>query len=352
MSQPNSDTIGKSSSRTNRAEPSRLDLKKHMEELHNDWVAFIGSLTPSVQSASTELAHRIEIQRDVEICDWHDHFSAVTLLYANLHTECTSIGMSVRREANLAQLCALVAAFTEDRVLDRQIQLTSIECIFLESVRSRANAFIQELDGRSFESRTYVERLRKRYAIAMGTDYSWRGKRGLQYSAIRQVAPARGYVGACVPFALALSTGVGTGTIRRMQGAFDRLMLGLQWLDDLVDWREDLECHDVNLMLYLMREQGLDPYSHPSNDLRDANVGHALLERDLLELAAEQSIRWLEFASQMQCELHCPTLGGLIKDRIRTVRAKKKAENRRVESEVYAQLVARGSACSALSSSA
>lgn len=318
---------------------SGLDVAKNMGRLRSDWHEFLMSLPPSDRLAGTHLLHRIGIQKGVEIRDWMDHFSSLTLLYANLQTEFISIDEATRCDANLAQLCLLISAFAEDRVADGQIRLGADEYRFVSSVGDWGFRTVDSLCDASTCGNDWVIRLCEASSSSMGRTYSNASTPVPRYSTIRKVVPARGYLGALIPLSLAARQGAEERTLRRMKVAFDCIMLGLQWLDDIVDWREDLENGDINLLLHLLRARGLDAYRHPDIEIREANVGFALLEHSLFNAAANHSVRWFQAARTRQNSLGCSTLANMISQKTRLVEQKLDSEKIRVVEDVAALVV-------------
>ncbi len=101
--------------------------------------------------------------------------------------------------------------------------------------------------------------------------------------------------------------------------AFGCLATALQWMDDMTDWNEDLEIGDENLLLECLKDEGLDAFSHPENDLRSANVGFALHEHSILNVASRNALRWFQFARNRHLEIGNEEIVYYIDERIERV---------------------------------
>lgn len=302
--------------------------------LRADWQKFCQFLGNRTFDAGRRLVARIGIHKDAEIDDWYDHFSPLTTHYANLQTENISIPSELRRDADLAQLCFLVSTFVEDRALDGQIELDEDEARFAQAIRRRGWRILNRLLCGLNDEHIWILDLPRQYRASLHNTYTSLSTAGCWYGAVRRIAPARGYPGVMVPLALASAHGTPTNTLRRMKVAFDCLMLGLQWFDDLLDWREDLAHGDINLLLDALQFQGLDARTHPCNDLRGPNVGAALLSNGILDIAHDQSRRWLAIAAARQHALGCERLGSAIEEKSRIVSKRVQLERDRIINDV------------------
>lgn len=318
-----------------------LEVDARVNQLRRDWRRYQDALQPSIRKAGSHLAIRFEIHRDVEVSDWIDHFSPLTMLYSNLQNERCGIGEGVRRDADLAHLCFLISTFCLDRVADGQITLNANESRFVRTVLQHGRGFINALVVDSPAASGWIRRLMGDYERASLETYESRTQRRV-YTAIRSVAAARGYPGLLVPLALAAHAGADDSRLRRIKTAFDCLMLGMQWLDDLMDWREDLAIDDINLLLKLLRGHGLNARLHPENALREVNVGFALMQYGVIDAAARHSAYWLRQASRRQRNLGSPILARCIESRTELVRREALSEHARVMSDVTVNLIAIG----------
>jgi len=287
--------------------------------------------------STVPLWQRIGIYRDGPVYSWSDHFSSLTKEYATLQVERLGVPEALGALANEAQLNHLVMAFIEDRRVDGQIRLSPEEAAFEAELRRCCVEQLEAVLADSEPGRYWVDRLRAGYMEANRNEYGVVSSDGLRpYPGLRRIVAGRGYLGALVPMALAARAGANGASLRRLYVAFACLMLGLQWLDDLVDWREDLAHGDRNLMLELLRLRGWDAYAHPANRLRDPNVGFALLESGAISDARRHAMRWLGHAARRHETLGNETLARLIRDRARLAEASWRRERARIESTVLA----------------
>ena len=222
-------------------------------------------------------------------------------------------------QASLAHLMLLIHTFLEDRLLDGQTAFSRTEALFVKQLHLDGMDMLEDVAGESESGAALMKQLHSDYFWAQTTTYLTEDHSILVHDRVRRVATGRAAMGALASSALAARAGVDERTSRVMRNAYDCVVTGLQWADDMTDWREDLETGDENLLLLKLIEHGLDGYSHPDNALRFPNVGHALRENGVIELSAKNAKRWFEYALQRQRELGCDELADLIEKRIPAV---------------------------------
>lgn len=313
-----------------------------MSSSRTDSVGFADLLAENSANKSEPLFSRIGIRSDLKPTSWTDTFSSLVHDYANWSIKGLDEGKLSTPGCRAAHLQFLIHAFVEDRILDGQIVLDADEAAFVEAVSRKANAVLAELCEGLEAERDWRHRLISGYVYAQNHGYEVATDAGpprMHRGRVRKVACGRGYLGALIPLALAAKCGADAPTLRRMKNAFDCLMLGLQWLDDLSDWPEDVENGDINLMLSAMRERGPNPYVHPPNAVRLPNIAHALLDSGWFGFAAQQSKRWLAVARDRQHALGCTQLAKLVEERRQAVDAMAQKASDDASTRVLAQLV-------------
>ncbi len=253
--------------------------------------------------------------------NWSDQFAEVTLRYPSLQSEKRPVSIAQVREADLAHLCFLIHTFAEDRLLDRQAIFDRSEFLFVKQLCVEGMSILQGLAaGCGAFVRTQLVQSR-RYSRAQTEEYDTHagGESKFERSTILRIAAGRAAYGILAPVALLMAGGATEKQIRIAVNAFDCLVTGMQYVDDLKDWQEDLRTGDENLLLVALRQSGRNPYSHPANDVREANVGHALLEIGAVAAAASAAKRWFAAALRRQEMLGCQELAELIRQRIQAV---------------------------------
>ena len=274
---------------------------------------------------------------------WTARFAPLTLLYPLLQAEGLGEVYPVRaRRATLAHHFILVHAFLDDRREDRQIELDPQEIEFMERMLSEGVALLDEIGDDSDAVAKITDAFVQSYRASQHASFVDPKAPGemLAPSRVWSIAATRAAYGALSVLILAGSSKCTERALRVIKNAFDALVVGLQWADDLEDWREDLEVGDENLLLLMLRQSGPDPYAHPDDGLRIANVGHALAEHAIMSHAVDQARRHFEFAARRQRSLGCPTLVGLIEGNIARLDGLERRHVVRVGVEVLDRLLA------------
>jgi hypothetical protein len=235
---------------------------------------------------------------------WTGRFSELTLGYPGLQMRgLTPARPGVAGCGGVAHAMLLVYAFLDDRDCDGQQPLAVPERAFvdrlldcgmdrLRAVAERAGSIEDELDALVDE---YRRGLAARYpdAVPGGTIDRVAGP----------IAASRACLGYAATLALSAAQGLDAQTRATLREAYDNLVVALQWLDDIEDWREDLETGDENLLFCLLRDAGLPVESHEKNRFLIPDVGHALNETGALDHAFEAARQRLAHADRLQAAL-------------------------------------------------
>lgn len=234
--------------------------------------------------------------------DWIDEFSDVTRLYPLLQSE----GFAFDREdvvrANVAHVFLLVYAFIEDRIEDGQVAPTEEDVAFKDAMYDRAMVLLRELKRSNPSSREKSGACAVPFIAPVGA--------GVREAVLVEVAPKKANLGWLATFTLLRANSVAGQEIERLAGAYDALVTGLQYADDLEDWREDLDRAEDNLVLARLCDGGLDPYSLPKGQYRIPNVGHAMLRTGAVECAVRSAGAYFEAAQRRYESAGCTTLAG------------------------------------------
>lgn len=249
-----------------------------------------------------------------ELRSWDDAFLSFTWEYPRLQFDgLPETGGEVLRIAQQAHREVLIHTFVDDRVLDGQIVLTVAESVFLRRLLFSALDRIATLA--SERRLRFPTRLQEQYLESQAMHFCCEEQEASGIQICRAVA-GRAALGALAVMGLAEAFKCDGRTQRRIKNAYDCLVIGLQWVDDLEDWRQDLHLGADNLLLIRLKQSGLNPYSHPANTVRCANVGYALKTRGIVDLAIDRAERWFNTARVRQERLGCMRLASSISDMV------------------------------------
>jgi hypothetical protein len=296
-----------------------ISIPEEKTRLERAFRAELASLPEELTGASDRVLRAISL-RPAHEQKWTEQLAPLTTLYPVLQAEAMGHeAVPAARRANVAHLFFLIHAFMEDRFLDGQLQLDRSAALLMKESLVRGNFMVASICEDRALARESLEKLMLQYTFSQLHGLRPSDEEEVSVISPRRVksfAAGRARYGLLATIALALSQHCGQSTVRKMTNAFDCLVTGLQWTDDLDDWSNDLNTGDDNLLLLTLATQGLDPYEHPANEVRTPNVAHALVEKKVFERATDQARRWFEAAVWRQEALGATSLAGLIRDRI------------------------------------
>lgn len=255
---------------------------------------------------------------------WSKQFTPLVLLYPSLQVEgLDGLDENDVRAAGEAHALLLIHAFIEDRLLDKQLQPDKATALFGSYALWEANSILLlELQA----DETFKKRLNSilsEYWGAQNARYTYNDDGTpfpLAPERTMEIASARAGLGFIATLALVGKVPGNEDLFETTNLCFKRVVTALQWLDDLDDWREDLDSGDENLLLLLLEQQsGLNAYDHPATGARDLNVAHALLNNAIFEAAAERAAQLFSEVRISQRQLDCPTMEALIGKRLEVI---------------------------------
>lgn len=309
--------------------------EESLTTLSSQFDAYIKRLAPELQDASTRLGLMFDIPASETRSGWFGHFSPLALLYPQFQfDDVAEIPSEVMEQASLAHVQLLVHAVIEDRILDGQFQPSGVDVLFSKQLFTDALVTLMGIPNREQHPRDWIQHLLAAYSAAQTHVYeqsNGNAPRADRSAALRSIVCGRGYLGLVATMNLA---GVYVGDPRRVwsiRNAFDALMIGMQWADDLRDWQEDLAVGDVNLLLHSLKRTGLDPYQHPDDEVRTANVGHALLQSGALDRAVTHATRWFKIAAIRQREIGSHAMADLIESKTGPLSGWRRAQTEEIE---------------------
>lgn len=236
--------------------------------------------------------------RPTEDGAWTGQFTPMVLLYPWLQAQGESaLGEDAVFTANEAHVMLLIHAFIDDRLRDGQISDDGDLAQFGAFLLEDAKRLLLRTDDEGASRRAeHWGRISEAYRRAQSEGYLQEEAMGgsrLSEERIQTIAGGRGALGLLATSLLFSGEPNGDACcINQIEQAFWPVATGLQWMDDIEDWREDLDTGDENLLLVILKEfTGLVVYAHPVDDARYAEIGRALIRNGLFEFAAESAAR-------------------------------------------------------------
>lgn len=291
-----------------------VQLDEETARLESAFEVRLRSIPGPYSEISEDLLGRFGI-RPTERRTWTARLAPLTLLYPLLQTEGFSqMEQRLPRDATVAHLFLLIHTFLCDRSLDGQLTLSHRETAFMNQMRIEGLTLLNEL-GIGHKRR--LEQILNRWTPArLAPCLPHESKIAGQAGWAKEVATASASLGVLSTVALAEYRGCDARTLRVIANAFDCLVTGLQWTDDMDDWREDLELGDQNFLLTSLRIRGAKSDGRAAAVNREAQVADSLCSNHVFELASDQARRWFGLALRRQRALRCVTLSTLIEERI------------------------------------
>ena len=295
-----------------------LNLEAEVFALSVAFPRVLRRITPTAPDIAANLLRKLR-SKEGSPSIWAEQFGVLTVLYPLLQAETLQEkNRDELRQANLIHLCLLLYAFVDDRICDGQVSLNEEEVRFVEELRSLSlNALIQNChDTPEFE--TWMTSRQETYQKELENSYSaiGAGPTGLERSEAFHIASTRAAYGAFAAIAVLHGNRADDARIRIARNAYDSLVTGMQWIDDLKDWRDDLVLGDENLLLTTLRIVGAADIGALLESKCENEVGLALYEFGVFNVAIQHATRWLELAAHRQVTIGCPQLASLIRNRI------------------------------------
>lgn len=258
------------------------------------------------------LLRRIGFGRD-DSADWPRRFSPLVLLYPELQTErIASVAPEAAARAALAHMYFLVFSVIDDRKRDVQIVLTPEELEFAAWLFERG---LQLLSGLipDEELETLAGLFADRYEQGSQKLNREGSALNLTIEECRDIVVGRSFWGLFATLTLLL---LKTKPQVRVEiaRAFEWLVWGIQWADDIEDWRDDLRTGDDNLLLLHAQLPVADPVA-VSLEVRFADTSQVLLDQNAIFCACEQAHAAFMTAADIQERIGCSTLASLIRER-------------------------------------
>lgn len=116
--------------------------------------------------------------------------------------------------------------------------------------------------------------------------------------------------------------------------AYRHTVVALQYIDDMLDWREDMTIGDNNLLLGAIADRGFRIPDPSANEWEQLNVAHALLRFDAINVASIRARTHLHRAIGIQKDLGCALLQEQLFSIVREIEILAPELHRRIENEV------------------
>lgn len=295
-----------------------LDVNVEIFALSMEFPRVLRRISPTAPNIAGNLLRKLEIKADSPSI-WAEQFGALTVLYPLLQAEYVKdANRNELRQVNLIHLCLLLYAFVDDRVCDGQVSLDDDEVRFVDEFRSLSLEALVQFCEDVPQFASWIKERQQKYRKGLEHSYSETrtGPTGLKCSEAFQIASTRAAYGAFAAIAILHRHDADRTNIHVARNAFDGLVTGMQWIDDLKDWRDDLQLGDENLLLTTLSIVAPNDALALLANKREDDVGSALHEFGILDAATRNATRWLELAASRQRTLGCLQLESLIRDRI------------------------------------
>jgi hypothetical protein len=239
---------------------------------------------------------------------WPASFAPLVTLYPLLQSEPFQERIvPAAQQACLPHLLLLVHTFIEDHHLDQQRATSRGELLFSKQLFCDGQAMLRALA----EDRRWLQATLDRAIEEYGRSelFSFSRRRPAEWPAVRRAVAGRAKLAGAAYQCLLRLAGASGEQIEAADRAFDALVVGLQWEDDLVDWRDDLATHSDNLLLWHLGNAKGEVPSAP--DAVAAELSAAGIIRQAVAAARAE---W-QAAAELQRELGAVTLADLVEER-------------------------------------
>jgi hypothetical protein len=247
--------------------------------------SFCSSLSSETAAAGRELAATLGLAPNADV-PWSQVFkNPVTLEAPALLCEGISgVGPTELEKAVFAHMLSIIEAFGGDRVADGQVADTVTLRRVLACTRASRDDALEALGGASARSFAGECDAQTNAAIAEEHVLLRRGE-GLAIDVYRRVSAGKQAVGLPATLALAKVAGLDARGVETVRRTLMGVWLGLQFHDDVVDWKDDLARGGAWMAALAKRR----PFDAPAGDAGsiEARVLASGVLTEVLELSAE-----------------------------------------------------------------
>jgi hypothetical protein len=184
----------------------------------------------------------------VDEADWWHRFAPLTLLYPVLQFEDREVPATLVERCAVAHVLLVLFTFLDDRFVDGQDVPRPDGAVFVATLPAMARRELRRAARcsplprpRGAEWEAVARRRLRRYRQARHASYDapsrvWRDTGERWYDRLAQDRAAPGAIAALT---VAITIGEPADRVETIELAYDELVSGMQWLDDLEDWEGD-----------------------------------------------------------------------------------------------------------------
>lgn len=287
-----------------------LDFRLERAAIQAEFDQTLLSVSSDCSAVSQRLMSHVGLRHGQDSLMWMDQFSSLVLLYPTYQASCLGgLSGSLIRRANVAHLCFLIYAFVDDRRRDRQVELDETESRFVDDLMSIGCAILQKFPFRgsklSVETRIVAETRKQLFDDHSDTfDFVFDDRE----RALSLIAVDRAMLGYFSTAVLASVVASESPVFQHLVDSYFLLVLGMQWIDDAEDWKEDLTLGDSNLLLESMKTRKLIAIGPRPLSTIMRDVSRAFVETDALDYAILKADTCFARALTIQADLDCNQL--------------------------------------------
>lgn len=301
--------------------------RSHEIQIKQTFEKYLQRLPSELKEASRSLNRIVGIRKGSPD-DWTTRFDHLTLSLPMLHRE---LYRSDAKEDNVAlsHLLFLICAFVDDRLLDRQLSISRPQHLFLQRIWFDASAILRDTIRDAWGRNEVIRRLSE-YAHAQLTRYgSLSQDSAVWHRGVKTLSSGRAAFGVLATVGLLSKYRVPDNQRRIALNAFDCLVTGLQWADDMEDWRDDLATGDENLLFEWARmNSGITPLGQPVSQ-----VALSLVQTEACAHAGRFATHWLVAARNRYRRLGCVEISECVETILPVVQDRVAIHQERIEGE-------------------
>ncbi len=283
------------------------------------------------------LTRRIGFGSDAA-AEWPRRFTPMVLLYPSLQAEAfPPIALGAAQRATLAHVYFLIFSVLDDRRRDGQIVLTPAELEFTAWLFERGLEILGEFVPEP-ELEQIAASVLERYERGHVKLNRLGAGEGVPQKQMSAIVVGRSYWGVLATQGLFQACPEMRPDVIR---AFESLVWGIQWVDDIEDWRDDLMTQDDNLMMLAMDPQSLQVAAAAPPEMRRGIVAKTILEQGAISHATSQARIAFDAAATAQEQLGCRTMAELIRERAGALAGIEREAIRQCEEDVLVMELAR-----------
>jgi hypothetical protein len=281
-----------------------IEIAPALQDLERDFQSWLSTLPGDMSAVAAAALERMAIRPGRDPA-WTQRLSPLVALYPALQAQAaTSFDPAAVEDLGLAHLQLMAHAFLSDRQLDGQLVLTPEECVLsTQSLLEGAATLARHApDGRESAAAT-LRHLRRHHAAQL-LPYPDDDPADLEELAVFRHIADRAVLGWLATATLLERS---PHLLEPAREAYDLLVVGLQWRDDVLDWEQDLHRAQENLLLRRLNLNVVDAIVE-----RDVDLERRLIEEGVYAESFARIDRYIGRAAEMQRQLGAVQLAALI----------------------------------------